>query len=744
MKFFSFLLIISLSFAQNLSARVISSNNLQHDLTTTADSNVTVKSRMLLNGPCTSVYVDSNYTFLQTSYGIMILRNTGQDSLQFAGQIISDGTLNSSFISGGFAFLSDIDSGLVIYDISNPTIPVKIGTVHQYSFVDILVDKNYLFGNDNDTLKILNVTDPSHPVEESKIEKHLYSIHIKDTLLYGVDENKNLEIYDLSDLANIQLLGYYYLNNFNVYVSHFDINGNYAYVANGNSGLRILDISNPQNIQEAGYYNTPGYARNVYVRNDYAYVILDIDDNIYYGPVELKIYDVKNVSNPVEAGSYSSSDYIWKISFSQNNLYLANNYSGLSVLDASNPANPVIISNYDLPEHSTDITISNNNLFITYENDGLVIYNITDSTLPVKTGSYQFAGYKSYDIKLSGNYAFINQVAKNWSPGNAGIRILNISDVSNPFEAGFYQMEYSPESYTVYNNLLFLSGIDSGLKIVDVSNPGTPSEIGTYLENKIINDLFVSGNYLFASENIGPDSNGVIHILDISSLPNVNEIAYFDTDYPVNKIFVKDNLIFTVTRIYNTSNFKIFDISDITNPTLISQYPGGGFDLIVKDNFAYVIDEDLCSVIDISDASNPVLKGFFTNPGTFDWYLSVSGNDIYMISNNKGLYILRNNAITGLGDFSNKKKPEYYQLSQNYPNPFNPTTIIRYSIPEGNFVTIKLYDVLGNELKTLVKGYKPAGQYEIRIDGSELPSGVYFYRLEAGSFSETKKMILLR
>jgi len=85
-----------------------------------------------------------------------------------------------------------------------------------------------------------------------------------------------------------------------------------------------------------------------------------------------------------------------------------------------------------------------------------------------------------------------------------------------------------------------------------------------------------------------------------------------------------------------------------------------------------------------------------------------------------------------------------YTLSQNYPNPFNPNTSIKYQIPEISFVTIKVYDVLGNEISTLVNEEKPAGSYEVNFNGSGMPSGIYFYRLLAGSVVESKKMVFLK
>ncbi len=92
-----------------------------------------------------------------------------------------------------------------------------------------------------------------------------------------------------------------------------------------------------------------------------------------------------------------------------------------------------------------------------------------------------------------------------------------------------------------------------------------------------------------------------------------------------------------------------------------------------------------------------------------------------------------------------------FYLYQNYPNPFNPTTKIKYNVPfvethrnASLHITLKLYDLLGNEIVTLVSEEKPAGSYEIEFNATGLPSGIYFYQLKAGIFIETKKMILLK
>ena len=88
--------------------------------------------------------------------------------------------------------------------------------------------------------------------------------------------------------------------------------------------------------------------------------------------------------------------------------------------------------------------------------------------------------------------------------------------------------------------------------------------------------------------------------------------------------------------------------------------------------------------------------------------------------------------------------PQRFQLFANYPNPFNPSTIIKYQVPQTSLVTLRVFDILGREIAFLVNEEKPAGTYSIQWNASNMSSGVYFYRLHAGYFIDTKRMILLK
>ncbi|HKJ45656.1 MAG TPA: T9SS type A sorting domain-containing protein [Balneolales bacterium] len=102
------------------------------------------------------------------------------------------------------------------------------------------------------------------------------------------------------------------------------------------------------------------------------------------------------------------------------------------------------------------------------------------------------------------------------------------------------------------------------------------------------------------------------------------------------------------------------------------------------------------------------------------------------------------NTATAIEQPVTSTTPSKYKLEQNYPNPFNPTTNIAFQIPQKSMVTLSVYNILGQKVQTLVRGERAAGHYTVRFDGSALSSGVYIYRLKAGSFTQTKELTLIK
>ncbi|MDZ4712411.1 MAG: T9SS type A sorting domain-containing protein, partial [bacterium] len=117
--------------------------------------------------------------------------------------------------------------------------------------------------------------------------------------------------------------------------------------------------------------------------------------------------------------------------------------------------------------------------------------------------------------------------------------------------------------------------------------------------------------------------------------------------------------------------------------------------------------------------------------------VSAYGNNLYLDN------ICKVNGTTGISNL-NLEIPDKYSLSQNYPNPFNPTTKINFSVPVNSLVKLKIYDVLGKEVMTLINEQKQAGNYAAEFNGANLSSGIYFFRMEAGEFVDVKRMVLVK
>jgi hypothetical protein len=162
---------------------------------------------------------------------------------------------------------------------------------------------------------------------------------------------------------------------------------------------------------------------------------------------------------------------------------------------------------------------------------------------------------------------------------------------------------------------------------------------------------------------------------------------------------------------------------------------------------------------DVFRASFPTSQGttITTTAGTNTFYFTYKRNPVWVDSMIYTLAFVQNDdtkevfnsgrpnniTITGSEPYSNEVSDKY-ELMQNYPNPFNPSTYIAFTVPKDVYVSLKVYDILGNEISTLVDGNHKAGTYNIYFDGSNLASGVYLYKLAAGDFTETKKMLMIK
>ena len=179
--------------------------------------------------------------------------------------------------------------------------------------------------------------------------------------------------------------------------------------------------------------------------------------------------------------------------------------------------------------------------------------------------------------------------------------------------------------------------------------------------------------------------------------------------------------------------------------TWVTKYNSGGIQLnditTYGGNVAWVVGTD--KILRTTDAGERWVLQTFT---PYHYLFAVSCVDsliCFTIGGEGALYKTSNGgSITSIKNSDSKLIT--YNLLQNYPNPFNPSTNIRYLIPAQGFISLKVYDLLGREIETLVNEEKPAGNFKVEFDAKNLSSGIYFYKLQAGDYSSVKKMVLVK
>ncbi len=239
--------------------------------------------------------------------------------------------------------------------------------------------------------------------------------------------------------------------------------------------------------------------------------------------------------------------------------------------------------------------------------------------------------------------------------------------------------------------------------------------------------------------NMSDPTNQKLHSVTTISTDHVAKIAWEDTRNDGGGIYAQN---------INPDG----TLGYVPVPVELNSFTGilDGNNVILKWQTATEINNLGFDIERTASAKNNSWKkiGFVEGNGTTTNQHSYSFSDENI---NSGIYSYRLKQIDNNGtykyinlDKSFTIQPVAYSLSQNYPNPFNPATVIKYSIPVASRVSIKIYNVIGKEVATLVNEEKPAGNYEVNFNASEFSSGVYYYTISAGNFRETKKMILLR
>ncbi len=284
-------------------------------------------------------------------------------------------------------------------------------------------------------------------------------------------------------------------------------------------------------------------------------------------------------------------------------------------------------------------------------------------------------------------------------------------------------------------NIVYL-GNGAYLQIMDFTDPVNPTLSGRIALASMVRGLALSGTKMYVA-----DYDSDLCIVNIADAMNPAFVTQVKMTSHTTAATARDNHLFLA----NGEPIKILDISNINNPIEIGSCPSNGFarQIQVVGDYAFV-----ANIFDISTLQAPIPVGYHkTSYAVCD--IAVQDNLIFALDRETGLYIIRFDAPVAVDDNSESGLPTQFRLAQNYPNPFNPATEITYQLPALSHVQLEIYNLQRQEIKTLVDEFQAAGRQSVVWDGldetgKKAAAGLYFYQMNAGNFTVTKKMLLVQ
>lgn len=708
-------------------------------------------------GWCWGVAAMGNYVFTGSGPTLLWLDVTNKGRPVVAWDTLNNTSVIESYTDvRGFAIQDSIGyaimrNKLVVVDFRNPVAPAIIGELYLDSGALTLVVEGTLvfvvryYGG----LYVVDVSNPSSPYLRTIVNEPAQWPNLTIT-------NHNLYIVDANDLQT------YYANVSNpdsisvtpMYLQPF-IRAGYArdsLLVLVNGRFHVYSIAVPASPVLLSSVLIPDVSTiSVTLKGDTAFVgdrfgkIVAIDISNRYNPVVIGTYVPPVLQTEVGPGVLAVEDTA---------LYSVNGI-GMTTYSIADPSSISVLSFFPTGHENNKVIVRDGLAYVTSGLAGLWIVDVSDPSYPRRVGNIQTAGY-AYDVVVDSTTAYLS-LNHPWrliseEPWN-GIWTL---DVNRPDSIRFLDSctINSPFAISKSGSLLFVTQgnnvfppsppyLDTTLTLLDVIDPSDirhMSSITAGLAREITSGdsiAFVANESGFGYPNPGLNIYDCRNPADPQLLSTIFSRA-LGVSLSGHRVYV-----------HRTDSFFVVDITDLTAPTILGRIRrlppySGPFESVLTRNLVFWADNSgKFGALDVSNPNQP--RNLFQDArADYGGGIDVVGDIIYVTDYYEGLRIFRYKSGTTSVEGSEQPIVGTMYLFPNYPNPFNPTTSIRFEVPVSGFVSLKVYNLLGQEVATLVKGELKAGSYATVFDAPDLPSGVYFYRLTTSEKNITRKMVILR
>lgn len=391
------------------------------------------------------------------------------------------------------------------------------------------------------------------------------------------------------------------------------------------------------------------------------------------------------------------------------------------------------------------IALKDSLTFYACDNAGLWILN-TSNPQAIRPVSNVVSTGETEDVVTIDQYACLVQCT---SDTTRGIRIYDVSDPSQPVLASRFigvddyppPIAGAPTKLAYANSILAVTKPDRHdtilVELVDVSNPLNPHSAGIVYGRGDAYGILLQDTLLIVATAPGwADTTTGLYIFSIANTSRPVQLSILPGSY----FGVEGHGSYLYAT--NHYGFRVIDISNPSDPQVVGILDSIGSPSMTYSN-GFVYGGGLFA-IDVHVATDPRLSATYPLPGSAADHL-MRGDTVYVAMNSAGVRILRHHVMTGFAVDQPATVPRKLYLSLNYPNPFNGQTTVEFELPADQLLTLKVYDILGREVKTVFEGKAEMGRHRISIDSAALSSGVYFYQLVTESGERvSQRMVLIK
>jgi hypothetical protein len=689
-------------------------------------------------GRSTTVIVDGGYAYVGTGRVLVVFDLADPaNPVRVANEWLPDAVLDLA-VAGDYLYAAAGLAGLLVIDKSNPAAPLHVATSNTPQVAaGLALSGDYAYIADGvGGLRVIDISTPSAPFQASfnaGVGTAYDAFVVGNHLYLAVDSQVDLRIFTLSTPSTPVEIATF--NRTSRRGEGVFVSGTHCFLIHGCIDFSVVNVSVPTSPWlEGAPTPVPCSGDDVTIVGDIMYLSMGI-----FG---VHVFDVSLQSNPVhiatlDPGVGHGVGFTLQTAVSGNYAYVATREGGLSVFEVANPASPVEVFQRKGWDGALGVFAKDNYAYVSVDYDVLKVVDIANRETPAVVGEMVDVGSGGSSVVVHGDYAYV---------GN--LHVINVSDPTNPSHELLYTdpiINSTVNAMDAEGDYLYAARGSWGLRVYRITDPALPQPWSGFFTIGAARDVIIDGAVAYLID--GAPQFGV-RVVDVSDPQFPVEIGNYFTPGTAWALALEDDRLYVADF---DNGLLILDVSTPSTPIKMGELLTftDATDVAVNGDFAYVVDGTTVRMVDVSNPVSPQEVGNYDDTIGSIRVSDAGGADILIVDWPVGLQVVRNLLLpTSIDDAVALPRGG---LEQNYPNPFNPTTTFRYTVAADGAVRLQVFDVSGRLVRTLVDEYQAGSPITRTISwngrddaGTPAPSGVYLYKLTAGGFTDTRKMVLLK